>query len=162
MFQSTPVLEALHCPSGMGPLSTPIAKFSLQPGMPGSIHCFLSIILLPPAHPRWPKAFFLTPDSPSPVLHSCWSPAPVRATTECVMPGGCCARGTCALSLSCGLSHSASCSCSKWAKSKGRRALLWTDSSPALIFSYPRGPWSWSWMVSKRLQGHSDVIKNSV
>lgn len=31
-----------YCPSGMGPLSTPIARFSLQPGMLKSIPCFPS------------------------------------------------------------------------------------------------------------------------
>lgn len=31
---------SLYCPSGMGRLSSPIAKFSLQPGMLGRIPCF--------------------------------------------------------------------------------------------------------------------------
>lgn len=106
-----------------------------------SLH-FSIISLLRPAHPRWPKAFLLTPDSAIPVLHSCWSPAPVRLSRACHASRVLCKRHLCTVSPSCGLSHCASCPCSKWAEGKGRRAQLWTDSSPSLIFSYPKGPWS--------------------
>lgn len=83
-----------------------------------SVH-FSIISLLPPAQPSWSKAFLLTPDSPSPALHSCWSPAPVRATQGVPCQEGVVQEAPVHVSPSCGLSHGASCPCSRWAEGKG-------------------------------------------